>query len=120
MKTYKKGDTIEGKVTGFLDYGIFLAYENGYTGLIHISELSNHFVKSVEDYAKIGEVIPAVILEIDENSKQIKCTIKNTEFGNYKDMFIDHGFAPLKKQLPIWMDEKLKDIPELNIKNNRN
>ena len=49
MNEYKKGDIITGKVTGFEKYGIFLAFENGYTGLIHISELSENFVKDVTE-----------------------------------------------------------------------
>ena len=39
----------------------------------------------------------------------MKCSIKNTEYAIQKDLLIDHGFAPLKKQLPIWMDEKIKE-----------
>lgn len=109
MNEYKKGDIITGKVTGFEKYGIFLAFENGYTGLIHISELSEHFVKDVTEYANLGESIPCVILEIDEEEKKMKCSIKNTEYAIQKDLLIDHGFAPLKKQLPIWMDEKIKE-----------
>ena len=109
MKVYKKGDVVKGTVTGFEKYGIFLAFEDEYTGLIHISELSDQFVKNVEDYAALNDQVPCVILEVDESSKKLKCSIKNTEYANRKDALIDHGFAPLKKQLPIWMDEKIKE-----------
>ena len=44
------------------------------------------------------------------NNKKIKCSLRNTEFGIRKDQTVDHGFAPLKKLLPIWMNEKLKDM----------
>ncbi len=108
----EKGKIIYGTVTGFENYGIFLSFENGYTGLIHISELSNHFVKNVTDYAKIGDSIPCLILECDEENKKLKCSIRSTPYGEEKDAIIDHGFAPLKKQLPIWIEEKLKDIEE--------
>lgn len=105
--TYKKGDIVTGIVTGFENYGIFLSFDEGYTGLIHISELSEHFVKDVTEYAVLHEEIPCVILEVDEENKKLKCSIKNTPFALKKDALIDHGFAPLKKQLPIWMNEKL-------------
>ena len=110
MEKYKIEQLVEGLVTGIEQYGIFISLDEGYTGLIHISELSNHFVKDVKEYAEIGEKIICKILEIDEENKQMKCSIKNTEYGEKKDQLIDHGFAPLKKQLPIWMDEKLKDM----------
>ncbi len=98
MKTsFKVGDTIEGKVTGLEKYGIFLSFEE-YTGLIHISELSEHFVSDVSLYAKVGEIIPSVIIEIDEKNKRLKCSLKNTKYGEEKDYYINHGFAPLKKQ----------------------
>ncbi len=109
MNEYKIGDMIKGKVTGFEKYGIFLSFENGYTGLIHISELSESFVKDVTEYADLGDIVPCVILNIDEEEKKMKCSIKNTEYALQKDSLIDHGFAPLKKQLPIWMDEKIKE-----------
>ncbi len=112
MKNYQKGDVVEGIVSGFENYGIFLNFEDGYTGLVHISELSEHFVKDVTSYADMGETIPCVILEIDEENKKLKCSIKNTEFGKMKDAKIDHGFSLLKKQLPIWMEEKLRDMEQ--------
>ena len=110
METYQIGEVAYGSVTGLENYGIFLTFDDGYTGLIHISELSEHFVKNVGDYAQIGDVIPCIILEIDEKVKQMKCSIKNTDYAIDKETYIDHGFAPLKKQLPIWMEEKLKDL----------
>ena len=111
-KKYKKGEVSNGRVTGLEKYGVFLSFDDQYIGLIHISELSEHFVKDVSLYANIGDVIPCVILDVDDESKQLKCSIKNTEYGREKDSHIDHGFAPLKKQLPIWMDEKLKEYQE--------
>ena len=81
METYQVGKVAYGTVTGIENYGIFLTFENGYTGLIHISQLSEHFVKNVGDYARLGE-----------------------------ESYIEHGFSPLKKQLPIWIEEKLKEL----------
>lgn len=108
-QVYEPGKVVFGIVTGFEKYGIFLSFEGDYIGLIHISELSEHFVKDVTLYAAIGEKIPCLILECDEKNKKLKCSIKDTDFSKAKDSYINHGFAPLKKQLPIWMDEKLKE-----------
>lgn len=110
MNEFKEGDIVTGKVTGFENYGIFVTFENEYSGLIHISELSENFVKDVHDYAEMGETIPCRVLECNNETKKLKCSIKNTEFGQQKDSLIDHGFMPLKKQLPIWMEEKLREM----------
>ncbi len=110
MINYQTGDIIKGKISGFEDYGIFLNFENGYTGLIHISELSQYFVKDVHEYGSLGEEVTCRILEVDNVNKKIKCSIKDTDYGKEKDFNIDHGFTPLKIQLPIWMKEKLDQM----------
>ena len=110
MNDYQKGSEVKGIVTGIENYGIFLSFANGFTGLIHISQLSEHYVKDVSLYAKLGDEIPCVILECDPINKKLKCSIKNTMYGKEMDSIIDHGFAPLKKQLPIWMEEKKKEL----------
>ena len=107
-KKYKVGELVEGIVTGIEEYGIFHSFGE-YTGLIHISELSEHFVSDVSLYAKVGEIIPSVIIEIDEKNKRLKCSLKNTKYGEEKDYYINHGFAPLKKQLPIWIKQKMEE-----------
>ena len=110
MDNLEKEALITGIVTGIESYGVFLSFPNDYNGLIHISELSEHFVCNIEEYASIGEEITCRILEIDSENKKLKCSIRNTEYGIKKDMEIDHGFAPLKKQLPIWVEEKLENM----------
>lgn len=110
METYQIGNVAYGTVTGVEDYGVFLTFDGGYTGLIHISQLSEHFVKNVGDYAQLGDIIPCIILEVDNVLKRMKCSIKNTFYAKEKEEDINHGFSPLKKQLPIWMEEKMKEL----------
>ena len=82
MINYQTGDIIKGKISGFEDYGIFLNFENGYTGLIHISELSQYFVKDVHEYGSLGEEVTCRILEVDNKNKKIKTTtISNCMFN---------------------------------------
>ena len=74
---YKIGDIVKGKVTGIENYGIFLLMEDGYTGLIHISEISEKFVRNVFDYVQLDEVISSKVIEVDDSNKRLKLTIKN-------------------------------------------
>ncbi len=110
---YKIGEIVKCTITGFKDYGIFVKVDNNYDGLIHISEISESFVRNVKDYGEIGEEIYATILEIDEEAKHLKLSIKNTNYKvdgkSMKERDLD-GFLPLKKHLNIWINEKIKEI----------
>lgn len=109
QKKYKEHDIITGVVTGLSPYGVFLLFDNDYTGLIHISELSDNYVANIEDFAKVSDSVTCEILSIDEEKKQLRCSIKNTWYGKEKEKNIDHGFTLLKKQLPIWVSDKLEE-----------
>lgn len=109
---YKVGDIIKGQVTGIEKYGIFVNIDPWYDGLIHISEVSDDFVKDIHDYVKIGETIYCQILEVNEDNLQLKLSIKNINYkasnSNNPIKETRKGFLPLKEQLPIWLDEKVK------------
>ena len=68
MSDYKVGSIIKGQVTGIEKYGIFINIDPWYDGLIHISEISQGFVKDINDYVKIGDTIYCQILEVDEDN----------------------------------------------------
>lgn len=62
---YKVGDTIEGKVTGVVDFGGFVEFGNHLEGLIHISELAWQRVDNPRDILKVGDEVKALIIGID-------------------------------------------------------
>ena len=116
MSDYKVGSIIKGQVTGIEKYGIFINIDPWYDGLIHISEISQGFVKDINDYVKIGDTIYCQILEVDEDNLQLKLSIKNINYKtldkikNIKES--RRGFLPLKNNLPIWIKEKLNEYQE--------
>jgi small subunit ribosomal protein S1 len=61
----KVGDTVEGVVTGVIDFGAFVNVD-GIEGLIHISEISWERVDDPRNYVKVGEQIKAKIIAIDK------------------------------------------------------
>jgi small subunit ribosomal protein S1 len=63
--TLKVGDTVEGVVTGVIDFGAFVNVD-GIEGLIHISEISWERVDDPRNYVKVGEQIKAKIIAIDK------------------------------------------------------
>ncbi len=119
MKEFKVGEIIKVKVIGFQHYGIFIKCldDESYTGLIHISEISNDFVKDVSKFAKIDDILYAKILAIDDTNKHIKLSIKATQpknryRSNYmKPKFLDKykDFKPLNDKLNEWIMQQLKE-----------
>ncbi len=113
MAKYEKDKIVTGYVTGIEPYGIFVSLDDYYNGLIHISEISDDFVKNIFDYAKIGEKLKMKIIEINEKSHHIKLSIKDIDYrkgcnGKIKETL--HGFSTLKENIPVWIEEKIKEI----------
>jgi general stress protein 13 len=113
MKKLKIGDTVSCEVTGITKYGVFVKLENGYDGLVHISEISKKFVNNIERLYIEGDIIEAKIIEIDEEKKQIKLSIKDIATKLKKKKGLEEkgdGFLPLKENLDIWVKEKLEEL----------
>ncbi len=117
---YKVGDIIRGQVTGIEKYGVFVSVDHQYDGLIHISEVSNDFVKNISDYVNVGDTIYCQVLEVDEDELHLKLSIKNI---NYKSDNTDdpiketrRGFLPLKENLGCWLEKKKKEQEKKDIK----
>ena len=68
-KNLEVGSVVQGKVTGVTKFGAFVEVAPQKTGLVHISEISNEFVKNVSDYFKEGQIVKVKILSINEDGK---------------------------------------------------
>lgn len=115
MLKYEKEKIVTGHVTGIEKYGIFVSLDEFYSGLIHISEISDGFVRDINDYVKIGETIKARVVETDDDSYHVKLSIKNLNYRINKKTKpklceVANGFAPLEKNLQKWIKKKLDEI----------
>ena len=112
MEKYKKNEVVEGLVTGIEQYGIFVSLDEYYSGLIHISEISDDFVRDINNYVNIGETIKVRVIESDDDSFHVKLSIKKLNYRiNYnksKILETGSGFEVLKNHLPAWIKEKDK------------
>ena len=110
MTKFKEGEIVEGLVTGIEQYGIFIGLDEYYSGLIHISEISDGFVKDINNFVNIGETIKVKVLECDDDNFHVKLSIKNINYriNRNKTKIIEtgSGFEVLKEHLPIWINEK--------------
>lgn len=116
MTNYKKGSIVKGTVTGIENYGAFVSFDEYYNGLIHISEISHGFVKDIKDFMNVGDVIYVEVLDIDEQSCQLKLSIKNITYRKaHRTKKINEtptGFHSLEKLLPKWIEEASKRIKQ--------
>lgn len=118
MNKIKEKDIIKVKITGIQKYGAFASLEDEeYNGLIHISEISYGFVKNINDYMNVGDNIYAEVVNIDDNSKQVKLSVKDIDYKKngikLKRMAeTKNGFQPLKDHLETWISEKIKEITD--------
>ena len=114
---YRKGNYVICVVNSVEKYGIFVELEDDYSGLIHISEISNSYIRDVNTYVNVGDKIRAKVLEVDNANKHLKLSIKNV---NYKSLVskrtkiveTESGFKSLKDKLDGWIASKLGDIKE--------
>src|SRR4051812_37720709 len=68
------GSKVQGKVTGITNFGAFVELPGGITGLVHISEVADSYVKDVNDHLKIGDQIEVKV--ISEKDGKIALSIK--------------------------------------------
>ncbi|NMA51323.1 MAG: S1 RNA-binding domain-containing protein [Mollicutes bacterium] len=113
MADYTIGSIIKGQVTGIEKYGAFVSFESGYTGLVHISEIANDFVKDVHDFFEVGQYVYCQILDIDKENLQLRLSTKNINYkmnnkGKVKESRL--GFLPLKNKLNEWIADKISEI----------
>ena len=98
------GSIQEGKVTGIMNFGAFVSLPGGKSGLVHISEISNSFVKDVHDHLQVGQIVKVKVLEINEQGK-INLSIKRAQAQEEEkktaenDTFVRPS-TPIKSQGP--------------------
>ena len=79
----KAGEIVEGVVKTITNFGAFIDLGDGATGLVHISEVSNEYVKDISEFLQQDQKVKVKVLSIDEESKKITLSIKRaTETRN--------------------------------------
>jgi len=73
------GQLAEGTVASLRPFGVFVELTVGVTGLLHINQVSNTYVKALDQVFKVGKPIKAVILDVDEGRKRISLSTKVLE-----------------------------------------
>lgn len=63
------GSKVTGKVTGITNFGAFVDVGDNQTGLVHISEVADHYVKDIRDELEMGQTITVKVLSVGDDGK---------------------------------------------------
>ncbi len=81
------GQLVEGKVTGIKPFGIFVDLD-GVSGLLHIKQVSQKYIESLPSVFQIGQIIKAVITDLDEGKGRISLSTRVLE--NYPGEMLEN------------------------------
>lgn len=111
---YQTNDIIKVKITDTKPYAAFVVAEDGRKGLLHISEISDNFIRDIEKFVSRGDEVNVKILEIDEKDgflrvsfKQVPDDKKLTTHHNGRRLpeIDEDDFKPLSEHLDDWIKD---------------
>ncbi len=63
------GSKVQGKVTGITNFGAFVELPDGKTGLVHISEVADNYVKDINEHLKVGDEVEVKVMNVEADGK---------------------------------------------------
>jgi uncharacterized protein len=100
LKDLQPGMLLEGVVTNVTNFGAFVDIGVHQDGLVHISALSNKFVKDPREVVKAGDVVKVKVLEVDEKRKRIALTMRLADEAPRADAKKGERVAPARPSRP--------------------
>jgi len=93
---YAVGSVVEGRVRKLTDFGAFIEIEEGIDGLVHVSDLSwTKRVKHPSEVLKKGQMVQAVILQIDAHNRRLSLGVKQLQPDAWETFFRSHQVGDL-------------------------
>jgi len=89
---YSIGSVVEGRVRKLSEFGAFIEIEEGIDGLVHVSDLSwTKHIKHPSEVLKKGQVVQAVILNIDAPTRRLSLGVKQLQPDQWESFFASHA-----------------------------
>ena len=79
MKDLKPGMELTGTVRNVIDFGVFVDIGVHQDGLVHISQVSDKFIRHPSEAVSVGDVVKVVVLDVDEKKKRISLSMKQAK-----------------------------------------
>ena len=84
MKDLKPGMILKGTVRNVIDFGVFVDIGVHQDGLVHISRITDRYIKHPLEAVSVGDIVDVKVLDVDVNKKRISLTMKLDEKENGK------------------------------------
>ena len=79
IKDLKPGMVLTGTVRNVIDFGVFVDIGVHQDGLVHISQISNKFIRHPSEALSVGDIVKVVVLDVDEKKHRISLSIKQVK-----------------------------------------
>ena len=79
IEDLKEGMVLNGTVRNVIDFGAFVDIGVKHDGLVHISELSNQYIKNPRDVVSVGDVVKVRVLSVDIEKQKVSLSMKGIE-----------------------------------------
>lgn len=121
---FKVGDIITATVSGIQPYGAFVTIDENTVGLIHISEISEGFVRDVHQFVKEGDHVRVKVIDYDAEHHQARLSLKALKNSSRKErmhvrnMKVESprlGFTSLANALPKWVENKKIEMEKTSV-----
>lgn len=116
---YEVGQLIVGKIVNVKPYALFMEFENGIGGLLHISEISDSFIRDIEKYGTKGDELKVKVISVDPNNGFLRVSYKqvpkeeaySTHSNSVRKLpeAGDNDFKELEEKLPGWIASTLEE-----------
>ncbi len=116
---YEVGQLIIGTVTKVKPFALFMEFEGGVQGLLHISEISDSYIRDIEKYGRVGDQMKVKVVAVDESNGFLRVSLKQVPS---EDAYSTHDnsvrsvpqagesdFKPLANRLNKWIEQTLQE-----------
>lgn len=120
MEKISIGDKIIGTVVVVRPYAVFMSFDSDRHGLLHISEISDSYIKDIEKYASKGDQLLVKVIDIDSTNGFLRVSLKQIpeqeRFSTHKNgghtdvKATEDEFKTLKEKLPVWILETIEKM----------
>ena len=84
MEDLKTGMELTGTVRNVLDFGAFVDIGVHQDGLVHISQITDRFIKHPSEVLKVGDIVKVWVLSVDAQRKRISLTMRKDKINEAK------------------------------------
>lgn len=107
-KKYPRGSVIKGSVSGIVDFGIFVRFDEGYEGLVHTSAMEREQSQNLKTTFQKGMPVQVVVKSIDPENRKISLSLKDVNYALEK--------MEMSQYIEKNEDQPLTDNPFKNLK----